>query len=487
MTNFACSVLAFASSTQTVITLLRKLTKDDFVDEHSSSVPWTIVNKYYTADVQFVVHQLSACVSNNDELQAPAIIFVWTNGEPYREQVNKLSEKFSPHPFEVSLAIRLPLTEPSSLADIEDEQEIDVYLSSKGFEFVDVLDLNASSPVSDRGGIPGIPRVIDALSTIMWPSMIRQTPKRDTANTLIGAIRSRHTIPSDDYDELTRLVGGGSFKSDDNRIQRELQELERWLDEDAPSGDGECATDPWSTVVTPETASPYSPSEVLESSRPSTPKAGFDDDFTSFVSASPSSFTGGLKVSSERSSFPFSALASTSFSSTFSFDSFSSGHSTPTFDDHPPGEVALGVSYRSLGSVSDFGEMDKETSCQECLSDSGDDDDDDDDDMPSKAEIDETSRTIFGPFPLLLSQTREQGSQSLQTQTAVSPTVSAGTPQGVPDEFDPEMTDADPGQFDLQSVLGALQGLKEEIAGMPDNERRRAAARVALGLVYGLS
>jgi hypothetical protein len=146
-----------------------ELTHDGLVDEHSSSVPWKIVNKYYTADVQFVVHQLSAWVSNNDELQAPAIIFVWTNGEvrpssklvfgfsncvakPYREQVNKLSEKFSPHPFEVSLAIRLPLIDPSSPADIEDEQEIDGYLSSKGFEFVDVLDLHASSPVSDYGG-----------------------------------------------------------------------------------------------------------------------------------------------------------------------------------------------------------------------------------------------------------------------------------------------------------------------------------------------
>jgi hypothetical protein len=332
-------------------------------------------------------------------------------------------------------------------------------------------------------GNPGIPRVIDALSTIMWPSMVRQTPKRDTANTLIGAIRSRHAIPSDDYDELARLVGGGSFKSDDNRIQRELEELERWLDEDAPSGDGECATDPWSTAVTPETASPFSPSDVLESSRPSTPKAGFDDDFASFVSASSSSFTGSLNVPSESSSFPF---ASTSFSSTFSFDSVSSGRSTPTFDDRPPNEAALGVSYRSLGSVSDFGEMDKETSYQEHSSDSG--DDDDDDDIPSKAEIAETSRTIFGPFPLSLSPMEEQGSQSLQTHTAVSPIVSAGTPQGVPDEeLDPEMTDADPGQFDLQSVLGALQGLKEEIAGMPDNERRRAAARVALGLVYGLS
>lgn len=39
-------------------------------------------------------------------------------------------------------------------------------------------------------------------------------------------------------------------------------------------------------------------------------------------------------------------------------------------------------------------------------------------------------------------------------------------------------------KFSLQDVLGALQELKEEIAGMSnDKARRKAAARVALGLV----
>ena len=43
------------------------------------------------------------------------------------------------------------------------------------------------------------------------------------------------------------------------------------------------------------------------------------------------------------------------------------------------------------------------------------------------------------------------------------------------------------GAFDLSRVLGALQGMKDEIAGMTDEgARRKAAARVALGLVYGL-
>jgi len=43
------------------------------------------------------------------------------------------------------------------------------------------------------------------------------------------------------------------------------------------------------------------------------------------------------------------------------------------------------------------------------------------------------------------------------------------------------------GNFDLSRVLNALQTMKEEISGMDDEDaRRKAAARAALGLVYGL-
>ena len=53
---------------------------------------------------------------------------------------------------------------------------------------------------------------------------------------------------------------------------------------------------------------------------------------------------------------------------------------------------------------------------------------------------------------------------------------------GSTDEDDFEMS-----AFDLSRVLNALQGMKQEIAGMEDGpEKRRAAAKVALGLVYGL-
>ena len=54
-----------------------------------------------------------------------------------------------------------------------------------------------------------------------------------------------------------------------------------------------------------------------------------------------------------------------------------------------------------------------------------------------------------------------------------------------PDEDDPD--DYEMAPFDLSRVMSALQGMKEEIAGMEnEDERRKAAAKVALGLVYGL-
>ena len=316
--------------------------------------------------------------------------------------------------------------------------------------------------------ILGIPRIVDALSTIMWPSMVRHTSKRATTAGFISAVPTKPGISSGDYHTLVRLVGEKISGNDGDRMQRELDELERWLDEDTLSGDAPVDSEddaiPWSTIVTPGTLSPSS-SGFLENSRPTTPKAGFDDDFTSFVSASSENSAISRDGLSAPQSFP--PLASTSFSSTFTFNPASSGRSTPTFDDHDTTRLAPGESYKSLGSVSDFGDPDKEMNSSDEVGE----------DMPSRVEIAETSRRIFGTVPLSLSPAQERATSAL-----------GGTPsRGHPgEELDVEMTDADLECFDLQNVLGALQGLKEEIAGMPDKERRKAAARVALGLAYGL-
>ena len=78
-----------------------------------------------------------------------------------------------------------------------------------------------------------------------------------------------------------------------------------------------------------------------------------------------------------------------------------------------------------------------------------------DEDMPSTDEILLTSQRIFG--------------QSL----AAPDDEAEGAGEG--------------GEFDLGSIMGALQSMKEEIAGITnEEEKRKAAARVALGLVWGL-
>jgi hypothetical protein len=309
--------------------------------------------------------------------------------------------------------------------------------------------------------------------------MVRHTSKPTTAG-FIGAVRTHPGISSDDYHTLVRLVGEKISGNDGDRIQQELEELERWLDEDTLSGDAPVDDEddaiPWSTVVTPGTLSPSS-SGFFENSRPTTPKAGFDDDFTSFVSAASAAVP---RASLEGLSAPQSLppLASTRFSSPFTFNAASSGRSTPDHAGFDTTRLAPGESYKSLGSVSDFGDPDKESVSLERLSNSS---DGAGEDMPSRVEIAETSRQIFGTMPLALSPAQERG--HLHAMNALDGTPSRGYPG---DDLDVEMADADLECFDLQNVLGALQGLKEEIAGMPDKERRKAAARVALGVAYGL-
>lgn len=61
-----------------------------------------------------------------------------------------ISQRLSHHDFEVSLAIRLPSTTPGG-EDTEDD-EIDSFLGSLGFEFIDVQDLAKSSDHHDHGG-----------------------------------------------------------------------------------------------------------------------------------------------------------------------------------------------------------------------------------------------------------------------------------------------------------------------------------------------
>jgi hypothetical protein len=154
-----------------------------------------------------------------------------------------------------------------------------------------------------------------------------------------------------------------------------MDELEKWLNEDATGGEaGPSSDDPWKSGA----------STVLAAGDTD----GFDDDFSDFVSG-PSSSADGPNDRSDMS--------------------------------HP------------------FAQLD-------------DDENNDDGELPSRSEIESAASRIFD--------------------------ASA--------DRDRELEEDAP-TFDLTRILSALQGMKEEIAGIEDeSERRKAAAKVALGLVYGL-
>lgn len=214
------------------------------------------------------------------------------------------------------------------------------------------------------------------------------------------------------------------------KMRNEMQELTLWLE-----GDESLQEDPWKPTPTDATMSSSPTAMEFGDVTPRTSGevvCGFDDDFTVFISA------------------PVDPIEF-------------SGRSTPEAD---PGDsmssLALphaGELYRSLGSMSDLG---------------SDNDDDDDEGLPNEEEIFATSQRIFGESKVLQAPGMESRTSTVKLEDPEWDTLSGdGLYEMAP--------------FDLTKVLGALQEMKAEIANMEDEgERRRAAAKVALGLVYGL-
>lgn len=102
-------------------------------------------------------------------------------------------------------------------------------------------------------GIPGISRVIDALSTIMWPSMVQKPGSRR------AKARSIVSVPGED-EEAEGLRALLSTPTGTTAFQREMTALENWLQDDTEAWTGGAATSTQST-------------------------GGFDDNFSDFVSA----------------------------------------------------------------------------------------------------------------------------------------------------------------------------------------------------------
>lgn len=312
-------------------------------------------------------------------------------------------------------------------------------------------------------GVPGLPRVIDALSTIMWPSMVQFQGTRDRKSRTRELLDWAHQEGGDDG--LVSLVDSnhtnGSIPSvsanQKSRMQREMEELERWLEEDEEL---HVSDEPWISVSsTDDTSHPHllidplgmttsptgiysphtTPWTMMETVSETPQPSGFDDDFTVFVSA----------------------------------PAATSGRSTPniSLDSDRLDPMHTGASYASLGSVSDFGDHSV---------------DDDDPDLPSEAEVQATSARIFGPT---LSPTSSATRTRMRPLSPSQPTATPSTSFSHPDIPEPleDEEDYEVGNFDLSRVMNALQNMKEEISGMEnEDEKRKAAAKAALGLVYGL-
>ena len=215
----------------------------------------------------------------------------------------------------------------------------------------------------------GWSRVIEALQTIMWPSM-QMKPTRPTHRSQLSM-------------ERTKQLGAE-------------QATQEGLTKDADSAN-----------VGPGNPWPLSTAATTASNK-------FDDDFADFVSAPLPIAKGEATSVSEETIMP---------------------------SEHPPSSVS--APGEDGHEEAEFRTAEDED-YKELL----------DEDMPTTDEILLTSQRIFG--------------QSL----------------AAPED---EGAEGEMGEFDLGSIMGALQSMKEEIAGITDEvEKRKAAARVALGLVWGL-
>ena len=242
----------------------------------------------------------------------------------------------------------------------------------------------------------------------MWASMQQHPPGHKAApklNTL--------TKPSLENPDSLENLEWTQFSTDE--FHAEKIALEKWLDSDD--------TGPIVAPVKLPTSKMLLDSSST-SSQPRTP-AGFDDDFSDFVSASS----------------PAPAITDTTSKSLI-------------------GEVIPETEYDQDGTELEddlFG----------------------DDFFPTGQEILITSHQIFGP---LLPSQRASSSRAARVDDEGRHDEGEGE-----DEDESESDTLQDADFDLSRIMGALQGLKEEISGIEDEEaKRKMAAKVAMGLLYGL-
>ncbi|KAH9048592.1 hypothetical protein EDB84DRAFT_1574646 [Lactarius hengduanensis] len=440
-------VSATLDQAKAAVKLIKLFIDDNSADLPTSDVdiPWTIKNKYYSADVHFHLVEY-AYWDLQLARRVPAIIFVWTRGQPYAEQVLGLHKALTRFEPEVALAIALGSGPPHH----DDPPEgPDSYLADHGFEYIDGertrhlksddvrpdTDTDTADGEGDEDPVPGLPRVIDALSTIMWPSMA-EGEEEETLAALMAADAADSGAP------LTRA----------SHMQREMATLERWLIENeemheaelgepissSPTGIDEDDEDaPRVPAVRATSGDPWLSHDSSTTQRGGgTP--GFDDDFSAFVSApavsvSPAAATAGYAYAT--ASAPEFTLAAT--------------RAHGLLDTTSAAPMLLpshtGGSYRSLRSgTSGFPSDVDDLAGYEALDDRG---------------------SFFSPE-------HEFEDPDADPRTPVG----RGERVGLTDGRAP---------FDLADILASLQTMREDVAGIEDEAQRKAAtARFASEFVF---
>jgi hypothetical protein len=424
--------------------------------------------------------------------------------QPYAEYVFALQNALFRFEPEVALAIALGREPPHH----DDPPEgPDSFLADNGFEYIDGEctrhpEMPSASATVENGGdgddddVQGLPRVIDALSTIMWPTMVRREQNGS------GERKARLQPSLFDFDDVRRAENEGEEDEEAtlaalmaadaadhglpltraSRMQREMQTLERWLveneemheaefghgtgtddDEEDESKDDDDDNDkdgggdaPLSSLQAPvldirapskdddpwvaSSASNPTPSTAQQRSTAAPSSgSGFDDDFSAFVSAPPAI------------SFPVRGPTSAWAPST------SGSIIAPARPPHDVSQSLLKPSYtggsfrspRSAASDVDFG----------------------DDDLGYEA-LDDRSSLNFSP-----EHEHDRGARAFDGDAEPSTSTSqrfGGRAAGLGDV-----------PFDLTNILSTLDTMREDMAGIEDEgERRARTARFASEFVF---
>jgi hypothetical protein len=415
--------------------------------------------------------------------------------QPYSEHVFALQNGLARFEPEVALAIALGREPPHH----DDPPEgPDSFLADHGFEYIDGERTHhpempsASVTEEDDGGggndddVQGLPRVIDALSTIMWPTMVRERGNSHGGGGR-GKRKSQLRPSLVDFDDVLRAEDGEMPVEEEtlaalmeadaadvgvpltrvSRMHREMQALERWLveneemheaefgrtgideEDDADAGeddyeeeddddDGGGGAPPSLQAPVPNVRAPSGDDPWAAASSASkaphstaTPSSGFDDDFSAFVSAPPAlpgPFPG-----------PVCGLAVTS-------------HHPHTLSPTLLKPSHTGGSFRSLRSaVSDVDIGDEVGYGYEAL--------------------DDHSSLNFSP--------EHEHERMRMFDVNSDPRTSTGR------RFGGQTADLGDEPFDLTNILGTLQTMREDMAGIENEEERKAAtARFASEFVF---